>query len=179
MRCRTASGAQVRADHPPSPLGAARPRLRPGPEAPCLCEQRSPALTSSLCVDGHFFRRRPQFSRFPVCRCKVRARARSAPAARLSVSMAAADGRGEAALGPRAGKEAAPQIRCPRPESRARGCPPREAGPRPALGPEGGPAAAERWPEKDALMAAAPAAAAAAADELTLYCGSRFLEDND
>lgn len=67
--------------------------------------------SSSLCVDGHFFRRRPQFSRFPVCRCRVRARARSAPAARLSVFMAAADGGGQAAMGPQAGKEAAPQTR--------------------------------------------------------------------
>lgn len=63
----------------------------------CLhCKTLSPrgsastVLTSSLCVDGHFFRRRPQLSRFPVCRCRVLARARSAPAARLSVPMAAA-----------------------------------------------------------------------------------------
>lgn len=155
-------------DHPPmppgasSPLGAARPGLRSGPEAPCLRGQRSPALTSSLCVDGHFFRRRPQFSRFPVCRCRVRARARSAPAARPSVSMAAADRGGQAAMGPQAGKEAAPQTRCPRLESRARGCPPRVAGLWPARGPEGGRAAAERWSGKDALTAAAPAPAAAA-----------------
>lgn len=60
--------------------------------------------SSSLCVDGHFFRRRPQLSRFPVCRCRVLARARSAPAARLSVPMAAAALRGDrGATGPRRG----------------------------------------------------------------------------
>lgn len=58
-------------------------------------------LTSSLCVDGHFFRRRPQLSRFPVCRCRVLARARSAPAARLSVPMAAAAGGDRVAPEPR------------------------------------------------------------------------------
>lgn len=57
--------------------------------------------SSSLCVDGHFFRRRPQLSRFPVCRCRVLARARSAPAARLSVPMAAATRGDRAAPGPR------------------------------------------------------------------------------
>lgn len=57
--------------------------------------------SSSLCVDGHFFRRRPQLSRFPVCRCRVLARARSAPAARLSVPMAAAAGGDRVAPEPR------------------------------------------------------------------------------
>lgn len=131
----------------------ARPGPRPGPGAPRLCGPHSRALTSSLCVDGHFFRRRPQFSRFPVCRCRVLARARSAPAARLSVPMAAATGGGQAEMGPQAGKKAAPQTPCPRPQSRARGCLPRAAGPRPALGPReaerrrrsGGPGRTRGW----------------------------------
>lgn len=110
----------------PSFLPPAEPRCAPGPTTrPGLSQPpgrvrglarqprvsagnaRPPVLTSSLCVDGHFFCSRPQFSRFPVCRCRVRARARSAPAARLSVSMAAAAGGDQAATRPQAGKEAA------------------------------------------------------------------------
>lgn len=146
-RCAQSPTTRPRLQALPSPLGAARPGLLPGPGAPCLRRQRSPALTSSLCVDGHFFRRRPQFSRFPVCRCRVRARARSAPAARLSVFMAAADGGGQAAMGPQAGKEAAPQTRsrgwkaereAARPAWRDLGLRwgPREAGRRRSGGPE-------------------------------------------
>lgn len=74
----------------------------------------------------------------------------------------------------------APQTSCPAPESRARGCPPRAAGPWPALGPEGGRGAARRWPGKDALVAAAPATAAAAEESTgSQLRRSRFLEDND
>ena len=152
---------------PPRPFGAARPGPppRPGPGEARLSGPRSAALTSSLCVDGHFFRRRPQFSRFPVCRCRVRARARSALAARLTVPMAAADGGDQAVMRPQAGKKEPPQIECPKPKTWARGCPPHASGPRPALGPERGRvAAAERWPGKDALVDAVPAAAAAAGE---------------
>lgn len=82
--------------------GAARPDLRradPGRSLPRRPGAACPTgpLTSSPCVDGHFFRRRPQLSRFPVCRCRVLARARSAPAARLLVPMAAT---ARAATGP-------------------------------------------------------------------------------
>lgn len=58
------------------------------------------------------------------------------------------------------------RTRCPRQESRARGCRPHAAGPRPALGTEGGRTVAERRPGKDAPAAAA-ADTAAAASELT------------
>lgn len=73
--------------------------------------------------------------------------------------------RGPGAPRPQAGKEAAPQAQRPRPESRARGCLPRAAGPRPALGPGeaggGGGGAAAR---EGRAGAAAPAAAAAAGE---------------
>lgn len=97
--------------------------------------------SSSLCVDGHFFRRRPQLSRFPVCRCRVLARARSAPAARLSVPMAAAARGDPAAPEPR--REGRREDGClsgrggvPRPQKRARGCRLRAATALCALGPE-------------------------------------------
>lgn len=118
----TGSGAGRARPHLPEARGTSRSPHSPGPGPT--------ALTSSLCVDGHFFRRRPQLSRFPVCRCRVLARARSAPAARLSVPMAAAAlkgvvgetgerrGRGGGGLGRRRPRRA----RCPRPERRARGC---------------------------------------------------------
>lgn len=139
-----AGGAQERASpgarSPPAfpagrcfPLGAARPAACPGSPA---------SLTSSLCVDGHFFRRRPQLSRFPVCRCRVRARASSAPAARLSVPMAAADGGGpggDGAAGEEGGRPAGRGARGRRAE--------REAG-RPTrrdLGLRSGPREAGRW----------------------------------
>lgn len=115
------------------PLGAARPAACPGSSA---------SLTSSLCVDGHFFRRRPQLSRFPVCRCRVLARASSAPAARLSVPMAAADGGGPGgygAAGEEGGRPAGRGARGRRAE--------REAG-RPTrrdLGLSSGPRVAGRW----------------------------------
>lgn len=100
------------------------------------------ALTSSLCVDGHFFRRRPQLSRFPVCRCRVLARARSAPAARLSVPMAAAaltggpasDGAAEGRAGRRLPPQGAVSPPGPRGEREAAGL--RAATARCALGPE-------------------------------------------
>lgn len=66
--------------------------------------------------------------------------------------------------GRRRGRRPPRRTRCPRPESRARGWPPHAAGPRPALGTEGGRTVAEG---KDALAAAAAAATAAAALELT------------
>lgn len=90
-------------------------------------------LTSSLCVDGHFFRRRPQLSRFPVCRCRVLARARSAPAARLSVPMAAATRGDRAAPEPRREGERTGE-RASKASGRADGCLARRGG---APGPRG------------------------------------------
>lgn len=170
VRASPASPARSEADHLPPPpgasppLGAARPGPRPAPGT------RVAALTSSLCVDGHFFRRRPQLSRFPVCRCRVLARARSAPAARLSVPMAAADGAGPAAAGGEGG--------------------PPEAGERSArlLAPRGGtPACARaRGRSGDGGAAAGEGRASGCGSS---YCGrrgradsrwsSRFQEDND
>lgn len=124
-------------------------RGQSSPGVPCLSPLPNPqppgsaptVLTSSLCVDGHFFRRRPQLSRFPVCRCRVLARARSAPAARLSVPMAAAARGDPAAPGPQ--REGEREDGClagrggvPRPQRRARGCRLRAVKARCALGPE-------------------------------------------
>lgn len=174
--------AEPRCAPRPRPLRAPRPttclrlpvlpRLSepPGPVRGLPREPRVAALTSSLCVDGHFFRRRPQLSRFPVCRCRVLARARSAPAARLSVPMAAADGAGPAAAGGEGG--------------------PPEAGERSArlLAPRGGtPACARaRGRSGDGGAAAGEGRASGCGSS---YCGrrgradsrwsSRFQEDND
>lgn len=136
--------------------------------------------SSSLCVDGHFFRRRPQLSRFPVCRCRVLARARSAPAARLSVPMAAAaskeggggepesDGAAEGAgwedgghagrgvPGPRGEREAADSAR-PQPGVCARA--------------RGGRAATERRSRREALARTAAATSAAKAARRELFPG--------
>lgn len=138
--------------------------------------------SSSLCVDGHFFRRRPQLSRFPVCRCRVRARARSAPAARLSVPMAAAALRGPGSDGAaegRAGRRLPGRARCPRPERRARGCRLRAATARCALGPEeagrrrrGGPGG-WRWRGRPLRLLRPPLQPPPPKGE------SCFLEDND
>lgn len=76
--------------------------------------------------------------------------------------------RGPGALRPQAGKEAAPQAQRPRPESRARGCLPRAAGPRPALGPgEAGGGGGGGAAAREGRAGAAAPAAAAAAGELT------------
>lgn len=148
-----------------------------------MVHSKTSGNSSSLCVDGHFFRRRPQLSRFPVCRCRVLARARSAPAARLSVPMAAAARGDRAAPEPR--REGRREDGClagrggvPRPQKRARGCRLRAATARCALGPEeagrrrrGGPGGRRR--RGRSLRFLRPPL------QPPLKRGSCFLEDND